>query len=88
MQLYCIIPFVKDLVSIQPDKKRQKRWQKEQRKKRVKRREKSLEKTTKNLLSLILQSTLSHSCPYHILDGGDFLKPLVIKSNLNIENLI
>ena len=46
-----------------------------------------MEKNTRNLLSLILKSTPSHSGSYHILDGGDFLKPLVIKSNLNIENL-
>ena len=46
-----------------------------------------MEKNTRNLLSLILKSTPSHSGSYHILDGGDFLKPLVIKSNLYIENL-
>ena len=32
-------------------------------------------------------STPSHSGSYHIPDGGDFLKPLVTKSSLNIENL-
>ena len=69
------------------DEKRQKRQQKAQRKKRAKRRKKSLEKNARNLLSLILKSTPSHSGSYHILDGGDFLKPLVTKSNLNIENL-
>ena len=46
-----------------------------------------MEKNTRNLLSLILKLTPSHSGSYHMLDGGDFLKPLVIKSNLNIENL-
>ena len=46
-----------------------------------------MEKNTRNLLSLMLKSTPSHSGSYHILDGGDFLKPLVIKSNLYIENL-
>ena len=64
------------------DKKRQKRRQKEQRKEHSKRREKSLENNTRNFVSLILKSTPSHSGSYHILDGGDFLKPLVIKSNL------
>ena len=46
-----------------------------------------MEKNTRSLLSLILKSTPSHSDSYHILDGGDFPKPLVIKSNLNTENL-
>ena len=69
------------------DKKRQKRRQKEQTKKRAKRRKKSLEKNTRNLLSFILKSTPSYSGTYHTLDGGDFLKPIVTKSNLNIENL-
>ena len=67
------------------DKKRQKRRQKAQRKKSAKRRKKSLEKDTRNLLSLILKSTPSYSGSYHILDGGDFLKPLVTKSNLTLK---
>ena len=46
-----------------------------------------MEKNTRNLLSLILKSTSSYSGTYHILDGRDFLKPIVTKSNLNIENL-
>ena len=53
----------------------------------MKRRKKSLEKNTRNLLSLIFKSTPSHGGSYHILDGGDFLKLLVTKSNLNIEKI-
>ena len=89
MQIKCIVPFVKDLVSNQPksrtrkEKKKKKKRQKEQRKESVERRKKS----TGNLLSLILKSTPSQGGSYHILDGGDFLKPFVTKSNLNIENL-
>ena len=67
------------------DKKRQKRQQKEQRKKRAKRRKKCLEKNTRNLLSLILKSTPSHSGSYLILDGGDFLKPLVTNPTLTLK---
>ena len=32
-------------------------------------------------------STPSHSGSYHRPDGGDFLKPLVTKSSLSIENV-
>ena len=70
------------------DKKREKRRQKEQRLRNVRRRERNpWKRTLGNLLSLILKSTSSYSGTYHILDGGDFLKPIVTKSNLNIENL-
>ena len=86
MQMKCIVPFVKDLVSNQP-KSWTRKDKRDDRKKRAKRRKKSLEKNTRNLLSLILKSTPSHSGSYHILDRGDFPKPPVTKSNLNIENL-
>ena len=71
--------------SQQSAQKSDKKRQKEQRKKRAKRRKKSLEKNTRNLLSLILKSTPSHSGSYHILDGGDFLKPLVTNPTLTLK---
>ena len=86
----CIVPFVKELVSNQPKSqtRKDKRTTEGAEKETCERREKSLEKNTRNLLSLILKSTPSDSGSYHILDGGDVLKPHVIKSNFNIENLI
>ena len=86
MQIKCIVPFVKDLVSNQPKSRtrKDKRDDRKSRERNARRGERNPWKRTDLKFAL---STPSHSGSYHIPDGGDFLKPLVTKSSLNIENL-
>ena len=86
MQMKCIVPFVKDLVSNQPKSRtrKDKRDDRKSRERNARRGERNPWKRTDLKFAL---STPSHSGSYHIPDGGDFLKPLVTKSSLNIENL-